>query len=310
MSLLRPPLLALARSTRARDLLTRAPVTRDVVRRFVPGETRAAAVDVAAGLVAGGLWVTLDFLGEDTTDPARAQAVLDEYLAVLHDLDDRGLTAHAEVSLKLTALGLRLPHGPDLALAHARTVCAAARAAGTTVTLDMEDHSVTDATLAILGQLREEFPETGGVLQAYLHRTEDDCRALAGPGSRIRLCKGAYDEPAEVAWRDRAEVDRSYLDCLRVLMEGEGRPMVATHDPRMIAIARRLAGEAGREPDDHEFQMLYGVRPDEQHRLVAEGETVRVYLPYGHEWWGYLTRRLAERPANLSFFVRSLVSKK
>lgn len=308
MSLLRPPLLVLARSRAAREVVTRAPVTRHVVRRFVPGETREEAVAVAGSLAAKGLATTLDFLGEDTTDLAQAQAVVDEYLALLADLADRGLTPQAEVSLKLTAIGLRLPHGHDLALDHARAVCRAAAAAGTTVTLDMEDHTVTDATLAILDELRSDFPETGGVLQAYLHRTADDCRALSGPGSRIRLCKGAYDEPADVALRDRREVDRAYVRCLRTLMAGDGQPMVATHDPRLIAIARRLAADVGRGPGDHEFQMLFGVRPEEQRRLVAEGETVRVYLPYGAEWWGYLTRRLAERPANLSFFVRSLLS--
>lgn len=308
MSLLRPPLLALARSRTAREVVTRAPVTRDVVRRFVPGETRAEAIGVAATLAAEGLSSTLDFLGEDTTDVARAQAVVDEYLALLAGLADRGLTPHAEVSLKLTAIGLRLPHGHDLALDHARAVCAAAAEAGTTVTLDMEDHTVTDATLTILEALRDDFPETGGVLQAYLHRTPDDCCAFSGRGSRIRLCKGAYDEPADVALRDRHEVDRAYVRCLQTLMAGEGRPMVATHDPRLIAIARRLAHDAGRGPRDHEFQMLFGVRPEEQRRLAAEGETVRIYLPYGAEWWGYLTRRLAERPANLSFFVRSLLS--
>jgi proline dehydrogenase len=181
---------------------------------------------------------------------------------------------------------------------------------GTEVTIDMEDHTVTDATLDVLRELRREFPETGGVLQAYLHRTEEDCRDLAVAGSRIRLCKGAYDEPADVAWRDRHQVDLSYVRCLKVLLAGDGYPMIASHDPRMIAIAQRIADDHGRGPGGHEFQMLYGIRPEEQRRLAAAGESVRVYLPYGQEWWGYLTRRLAERPANLSFFVRSLMSRR
>ncbi|GGO90962.1 proline dehydrogenase [Nocardioides phosphati] len=303
-------LLALARSQVAKAAVSRAPVTRDVVRRYVPGETREEALDVAARLAAEGLHVTLDFLGEDTTAPGQAEAVVAEYLALLSDIHDRGLADRAEVSVKLTALGLRLPGGEALARAHAHTICAAARAAGTTVTLDMEDHTVTDVTLAILRTLRTEFPETGGVLQAYLRRTLQDCVTHAGPGERIRLCKGAYDEPDAVAHRDRQEVDAAYVRCLRLLMAGQGRPLVATHDPRMVAIAQHLAREHGREPGDHELQMLYGIRPHEQRRLAAGGETVRVYLPYGQEWWGYLTRRLAERPANLSFFVRSLLSKK
>ncbi|TCJ24337.1 proline dehydrogenase family protein [Nocardioides jejuensis] len=301
-------LLALARSDRARDLALQLPATRAMVRRFVPGETRTAAVEVAAGLVAEGLRVTLDRLGEDTTERRHAHRVEAEYAALLGELARRGLARHTEVSVKLTALGLRLPGGEEIATMHARSICETARTAGTTVTLDMEDHTVTAATLRVLRALRAEFPETGGVLQAYLRRTPADCRTLSGPGSRIRLCKGAYDEPADVAFASRHEVDLSYVACLRTLLAGEGYPMVATHDPRIIAIARHLAERHGRVPGDHEFQMLYGVRPDEQRRLAAEGETVRVYLPYGEEWWGYLTRRLAERPANLSFFVRSLLS--
>jgi proline dehydrogenase len=174
----------------------------------------------------------------------------------------------------------------------------------------MEDHTTTDATLATLRELRKDFPETGAVLQAYLHRTEGDCRALAYEGSRVRLCKGAYDEPAEVAFQGRLEVDKSYVRCLKVLLAGQGYPMVATHDPRMIKIASSLASRNGRVAGSYEFQMLYGIRPEEQRRLAASGETVRVYVPYGTEWYGYLMRRLAERPQNLTFFVRSLVSKK
>jgi proline dehydrogenase len=148
------------------------------------------------------------------------------------------------------------------------------------------------------------------VLQAYLHRTEDDCRALAGDGSRVRLCKGAYNEPESVAFQSRAEVDLSYVRCLKVLMAGQGYPMVASHDPNMVAIAEALARREGRARDSFEFQMLYGIRPDEQRRIVADGYRMRVYVPYGVEWYGYLMRRLAERPSNLAFFLRSLVSTK
>jgi proline dehydrogenase len=174
----------------------------------------------------------------------------------------------------------------------------------------MEDHTTTDQTLATLRELRKDFPETGAVLQAYLRRTEADCRLLAHEGSRVRLCKGAYNEPESVAFPSRHEVDRSYVRCLKVLMAGQGYPMVATHDPRMIRIATALATRHDRAPGSYEFQMLFGIRPDEQRRLAAAGETVRVYLPYGQEWYGYLMRRLAERPSNLTFFLRSLISKK
>jgi proline dehydrogenase len=215
------------------------------------------------------------------------------------------------VSVKLSAIGRALPdNGHKIALENARIICRAARNAGTTVTIDMEDHTSTDATLAILGELRKDFPETGAVVQAYLRRTEADCRALAYEGSRVRLCKGAYNEPEGVAFQDRVEVDRSYVRCLKVLLSGQGYPMIATHDPRMIEIASSLASRYGRPQGSYEFQMLYGIRPGEQRRLAGSGETVRVYLPYGQEWYGYLMRRLAERPQNLSFFLKSLISKK
>jgi proline dehydrogenase len=158
-------------------------------------------------------------------------------------------------------------------------------------------------------ELRADFPEVGAVLQAMLHRTEADCRDLAGPGSRVRLCKGAYAEPSSVAHQDDADVDRAYVRCLKVLMAGQGLPMVATHDQRLIDIARYLAGSHGRGLDGYELQMLYGVRPRAQSELAAEGHRMRVYLPYGTEWFGYFMRRLAERPANLAFFARSLLTR-
>ena len=179
--------------------------------------------------------MTLDYLGEDTLDADQADATVAAYLDALEALSARGLTRHAEVSVKLSAIGQAIAQqGDKIALENARTICRAARNAGTTVTLDMEDHTTTDATLATLRELRKDFPETGAVLQAYLHRTEADCRALAYEGSRVRLCKGAYDEPADVAFQSRLEVDKSYVRCLKVLLAGQGYPMIATHDPRMI----------------------------------------------------------------------------
>jgi Proline dehydrogenase len=304
--MLRSVILAAARNGRVKNLVATAPLSRSVVRRYVAGEDVDDAVRVTRGLTAGGLRVSLDHLGEDTTEPAQAAATARAYLTLLQRLGDGGLTDGAEVSVKLSAVGQMLDE--HMALDHAREVCAAAQRVGTTVTLDMEAHTTTDSTLRVLRELRADFPTTGAVLQAYLHRTEDDCRELAHAGSRVRLCKGAYQEPASVAYQSRAEVDRSYVRCLNVLMAGEGYPMVATHDPRLIAIADERARWHGRKKGSYEFQMLYGVRPDEQRRLVAGGETVRVYLPYGTQWYGYLMRRLAERPANLTFFLRSLVS--
>lgn len=310
MPLLRQPILLVSRSTRFRRLVTSLPLASGLVARYVPGEHTADAVAATAALVQGGLAVTLDHLGEDTTDPTDADATVAAYRDLLSSLAAAGLAHQAEVSVKLSAIGQALPDGDRLALENARTICRAARNVGTTVTLDMEDHTTTDRTLATLRELRMDFPETGAVLQAYLHRTEADCRALAHEGSRVRLCKGAYAEPAEVAFTDRLDVDRAYVRCLKILLAGQGYPMIATHDPRMIQIAASLASRYGRSPRTYEFQMLYGVRPEEQRRLAAAGETVRVYVPYGEQWYGYLTRRLAERPQNLALFLRSLISRR
>ncbi|HET6940285.1 MAG TPA: proline dehydrogenase family protein [Nocardioides sp.] len=305
------PLLLLARSERIKQLVSTMPVSAGIVRSYVPGETTEAVVEASAKQVDEGIRVSLDFLGEDTLDAEQADATVAAYLEVLGQLSARGLTRMSEVSVKLSAIGQALPeNGHKIALENARTICRAARNAGTTVTLDMEDHTTTDSTLAILRELRKDFPETGAVLQSYLHRTEADCRALAYEGSRVRLCKGAYDEPEEVAFQSELDVDRSYVRCLKALLAGQGYPMIATHDPRLVEIASSLASRYGREPGSYEFQMLYGIRPEEQRRLVKAGERVRVYIPYGEEWYGYLMRRLAERPQNLTFFLRSLISKK
>ena len=212
--------------------------------------------------------------------------------------------------MKLSAVGQALPgDGEKVALENARAICAAATQVGTTVTLDMEDHTTTDSTLGILPDLRKDFPQTGAVLQAYLYRTEGDCRDLAYEGSRVRLCKGAYKEPESAAWQDKADVDRSYVRCLKVLMAGAGYPMVASHDPRLVEIAGALAVRHDRLKGSYEYQMLYGVRPDEQRRLAADGEKMRVYLPYGEDWYGYMVRRMAEKPANMALFLKALTSK-
>ncbi len=311
MSLLRQPILMLSRSDAVKRLVSTLPVSSGIVTSYVPGETTEAAVEATGQLIADGLTVTLDFLGEDTLDQAQADATVAAYVELLEQLSAKGLARQAEVSVKLSAIGQALPdQGHKIALENARTICRAARNAGTTVTLDMEDHTTTDSTLQILRELRKDFPETGAVLQAYLHRTEADCRALAYEGSRVRLCKGAYNEPESVAYQSSLDVDKSYVRCLKILLGGQGYPMIATHDPRMVAIASSIAADRGRAKGTYEFQMLYGIRPTEQRRLAKSGETMRVYIPYGQEWYGYLMRRLAERPANLSFFVKSLVSKK
>jgi proline dehydrogenase len=302
-------LLRVSRSQGIKKLVTRAPVTSDVVSRFVAGEDADDAVAAARRLSTSGLRVSIDHLGEYTTDRAHADKIVSAYLDLLERLHEAGLSAWAEVSVKLTALGQGLPDGERIALENTKLICGAARTAGMTVTVDMEDHTTTDSTLGIVRELRKDFPDTGAVLQAYLYRTEQDCRDLAYAGSRVRLCKGAYSEPENVAFKDTNEIDRSYVRCLKILMAGAGYPMLATHDPRLVQIGQRLATDNERPLDSYEFQMLYGIRPMEQRRLANLGHLMRVYIPYGTDWYGYLIRRLAERPANLTFFARALVSK-
>jgi len=306
--MLRSLFLAAAGSARLERLVESAPVSRSIVRRFVAGSDVDAALVTSRVLADDGLAVSLDYLGEDTLTAEQALATRDQYLTLLRRLAEAGLTPAAEVSVKLSALGQKVDDRVAYEYAHA--ICDAAAEAGTTVTLDAEDHTTTDSTLEILAELRKDHPSTGAVLQAYLRRTEGDCRELATAGSRVRLCKGAYAEPESVAFQSALDVDKSYVRCLNILMSGEGHPMVATHDPRLIAIAEDRARWFDRGADQYEFQMLYGVRPEEQARLAGDGHTVRVYVPYGDQWYGYLMRRLAERPANLAFFGRALASRK
>lgn len=304
-SVLRPAISAAAANHSIKTFSQHNSLTAKVVDRFVAGETRDDVVGVIATQLAAGLSVTVDYLGEDTTDEAAAAATVAEYLALIDAMPDAAPGAR-EVSVKLTAIGLTLPrHGMAIAAENAQTICAAAQRAGLLVTLDAEDHGTVADRLEILALLRADYPDVGTVLQAYLRRTEDDCRRLSD--ARVRLCKGAYAEPASVAYPTAALVDESYLRCLRILMGGDGYPMVASHDPTMITAAGVVAAEMGRESGSWEHQMLYGIRTDEQHRLVEAGARMRVYLPYGREWYGYFVRRLAERPANLTFFARSLV---
>ena len=320
--MLRSALLAAAASERVRGLVTSTQVGSGLVHRYVAGESSEDAVAVVRALRAEGLLVTLDYLGEDASDALRAAANGAQYVHLLRKLAAEGLTkgGAVEVSVKATAVGLMV--GPEIPAAggsptpsvlgervateHLERIAAAASAAGTTVTIDAENYQTVDATLRIASSLRERFPAVGSVVQAALRRAEADSARLAAPGTRVRLCKGAYAEPGSEAFDVRHDVDKSFARCLRRLMSGPGYPMIATHDSRLVAITRSLGLE--RSPESFEYQMLYGVRPDEQRRLAAAGAKVRVYVPYGGDWYPYLVRRLAERPANLGLFLRSLVS--
>jgi proline dehydrogenase len=302
-------ILAASRSDRMRRLISAAPVTKQVVDRFIAGEDVDDVVPVIRELTGRGLELTMDVVGEDITNPSQAAAARDAYLELIDRLKPLELGTRAEMSVKLSMFGQALDGGHDMALANVRPVVEAAAEIGTTVTLDAEDHTTLDSMFAIHEELRKDFPQTGCVIQAYLFRTEADARRLAANGSRVRLVKGAYKEPASVAYQDKHEIDKAYVRVLRTLMDGEGYPMIGSHDPRLIAIAQELGRHAGRKPDEYEFQMLYGIRGEEQLRLTAEGYRVRVYTAYGTDWYGYFMRRLAEKPANLRFFVRSMITK-
>ena len=307
--MLRRVLLAASASPRLRQLIMSAPQTRAIVDSYVAGETADDAVRVTKTLRASGRLVTLDYLGEDTTDEAQAAAVVEEYVNLLGKLAADGLThgGSAEVSVKPTAVGLFVR--PGLAVDNIVRICEAARDAGTTVTLDAEGFDAIEPSHRIVQSLRADYPDLGCVIQSSLRRSEADCQEMAGYGSRVRLCKGAYNEPESVAYVARREVDLAYARCLRALMNGAGYPMMATHDPRLIEITGSLAALSGRSADSFEYQMLYGIRPGEQQRLANTGARMRVYVPYGGDWYGYLVRRLAERPRNLTFFLRSLGSR-
>ena len=309
----RPAILAAGRSAGLRRTAERLPLTRRVVDRFVPGETTDDVLTAVAALRSSGRLVSVDYLGEDVTDAAAADATVAAYLGLLDAIPATaaGRPRPVEVSLKLSALGQALERdGEKIALENAHAICTRAREVGAWVTVDAEDHTTTDSTLSIVRELRTDFPWLGTVLQAYLKRTESDCREFAASGARIRLCKGAYDEPAAVAYRDPDEVSANYLRCLQVLMAGNGYPMVASHDPAIIDAVPALVSRNNRGADDFEYQMLYGIRSDEQQRLARGGNHVRVYVPFGTQWYGYFVRRLAERPANLTFFLRALAERR
>jgi proline dehydrogenase len=312
---LRPAIMAASRRVGWRRTAERLSVTRRVLHRFVPGETIDSVLNSIAVLRDSGRFVSVDYLGEDVANADDADAAVRVYLDLIATLGGLGAAGGAvrplEVSVKLSALGQSLERdGHKIARENTWSICAAAQRAGVWVTVDAEDHTTTDSTLRIVRDLRPEFPWLGLVLQAYLRRTLDYCEEFAASGARVRLCKGAYDEPASLAYREPAEVNDSYLACLRVLMAGSGYPMVASHDPEIIGAVPEMLRGSGRRSGQFEYQMLYGIRDDEQRRLAEAGNQLRVYVPFGTQWYGYFMRRLAERPANLAFFLRALAERR
>ncbi len=296
-------MLSVTRGSLVRRLFGVGGWGRRVATRFVAGETLDEAVQVARRLNARGFLVSMDHLGEHVSDTRLALQARDEYLACIERIAAEGLQAN--VSVKLTQLGL----GRDDALAEESLLALARRAAaaGTTVTVDMEESAFTQVTLDLYCRVQAACGNLGLALQAYLHRTPADLARILPLGGHVRLCKGAYDEPEEVAIRRRQGVEEAFRRLLADLMACEGiRPAVATHHDRLVAATRALAA-ARREP--FEFQMLYGIRSALQQELVQAGYALRVYLPYGVSWYPYLTRRMAERPANLWFFVRAFLGR-
>ncbi|MER3418900.1 MAG: proline dehydrogenase [Chloroflexota bacterium] len=274
-----------------------------MVARFVAGADLPEALTAIEALRARGLRWTVDVLGEAVTSVELARAAADRYVATIEALAERGLEVN--VSLKLSQMGLLVD--PAACRTNVERVFAAAAAHAGFVRIDMEEHTMVEATLALWREVRAVNPASGVVIQAALRRSAADVDALIAEGASVRLCKGAYKEPPEVAFVTKAEVDRSFARLMeRLLVEGTD-PAIATHDVRLIRRAIRIARERGIGPERFEFEMLYGVRRDLQEWLVREGWRVRIYVPYGTEWYPYFMRRLAERPANMLFLLRSLV---
>jgi proline dehydrogenase len=273
-------------------------------RRFVAGETIDEAIGAARAVEAQGLSQTLDLLGESVASEAEAVAATEAYLAMMPRIAEAGIGRN--ISIKLTQLGLDL--SPELAGTHLRRILSRGAELGFFVRIDMENSPYVEATLALFEAVwRDGLTNVGVVLQSALKRSEADLERVLTLGARVRLVKGAYKEPAAVAWQTKAEVDGAYVRMLDRLLRAGHFPAIATHDPQMIAETRRLAAAAGVPPGAFEFQMLYGVRRDLQATLKAEGFGMRVYIPYGREWFPYFMRRLGERPANVGFVLKSLL---
>jgi len=296
-------LLAVTDRSLVRKVFTGTRPGRALSTRFVAGETLDEAAAVARTLNARGARVSLDHLGEHVTDRDHALLARDDYLACLERISADGIDAN--ISIKLTQLGLGLDD--DLAAESLDHLARRAAEGGTSVTVDMEESHVTAATIDVYQQVQAERGNVGIALQAYLHRTAADLDRIMRLNGHIRLCKGAYDEPDSIAFQSREEVDANFDRLLQTLMAAENvRPAVASHDDTRIHLARSLGL---RRTGYYELQMLYGVRPGLQDALLADGLRLRIYVPYGVAWYPYLTRRMAERPSNLWFFVRAVVGR-
>ena len=297
--MLKETMLYLARQDSIKDFMTHNPAGRRVARRWVAGEELDEAIETTRRLNSRGISVSLDHLGENVNDAAEARAAAGDYAAILDRIHAEGVEAN--ISIKLTALGLDI--ATDLCRENVVRVLCGARERGIFVRVDMEGSEYTQRTLDIVAELRREYDNVGTVVQSCLYRTPGDVESLIASRTRVRLVKGAYLEPPTVAYPQKADVDEQYVRLMYELLERGVYPAIATHDERIIADACRFVAERGISRARFEFQMLYGIRRDLQDRLTHEGYNVRVYVPYGTQWYPYLTRRMAERPANLMFIV-------
>ncbi len=303
--MLRQGFLTLAQSKGLRDFAVANPLARKVARRFVAGEQLDEAVGVIGDLNRQGMKATFDLLGENVTSAADANATADGYLALLDAIQEHKLDSN--VSLKLTAMGLDISEGT--AVDNMRRILERAQRYGNFVRMDMESSDYTDITLDIFRRLWQDYQNVGVVLQAYLYRTPQDVDEMIRLGARVRLCKGAYNEPPSVAFPEKKDTDMQYARLMCKLIDLGNYPGIATHDVRLINLAKRFVAKKGIPSDRFEFQMLYGVRSQVQRDLTAEGFNMRVYVPYGEQWYPYFMRRLAERPANLIFIMSNLLRK-
>jgi proline dehydrogenase len=302
--LTRSALIYLSRQEGLKDFAARFSLFRKLTTRFIAGDDIDEAVAAIRDINARGCSASFDHLNESVGSIAETEAEVQEYLNVLKSIDETGINSN--VSIKLTQFGLKID--PELAYRNARRVVEDARRRGNFVRVDMEESSVTQATIDVFKRLRAEFGlnDVGIVLQSYLYRTMDDARDLLKIPARIRLCKGAYNEPPEVAYPEKQKVDENYVQVMQLLLSSGIYHGIATHDPRMIDATKEFAQREGVSKDAFEFQMLYGIRRDLQEQLARDGYGMRVYVPYGKHWYPYFMRRLAERPANIWFVLKNL----
>jgi proline dehydrogenase len=292
-------LLYLAHNRNLRDFVTHNRATRGISRRFVAGEELDEAIEVARVLNGQRLQVALDHLGENVSEAEQARAAVQDYIAAIERIKQTGVDAN--ISIKLTALGLDISQ--ELCEQNVRSILEYARQYAIFVCIDMEGSDYTEQTVDIALRLHKQFEYVGTVIQSYLYRSKKDIEQLIAQGVRVRLVKGAYKEPKEIAFQQKTEVDRNYVRLTMMLLSRGNFPAIATHDEAIINAACKCARDNGIGKSAFEFQMLYGIRRDLQEKLVSQGYKVRIYVPYGSQWYPYLMRRLAERPANLIFVL-------